>query len=197
MEMPRSFASSSLFGEGEDMLISGGRKAMVHAGLEIVGEGKPPVVLREDSFTETRFTAVNVLTPSVVEDHGAENYWLAGEDGWFVLDLKGHAGPVDMLELVNTHNGQWQNWAAKEIRVHLSDSSDGPWELVVDETLEDSRLQTDPLPLQTFHFPERSAQFVRFKNVSGWGDGAGLSFFAVKHSGEPFQPVPNQLTLAY
>ena len=50
MKNNRTKASSSLFGEGDDMLITGGRSLgdwdggpITHTVLEIVGTGKPPV----------------------------------------------------------------------------------------------------------------------------------------------------------
>ena len=152
-----------------------------------------PTVVGENSLNKAKWGAAKLLTRSQVEvnaGHGG-NYWLGptGGEGQFVLDLAGHAGPLDLVELVNTHNGQYRNWAMKEFKVFLSDSSEGPWEEVVHQTLEDSRQQSDPLPLQTFPFTERSAKFVRFKAISHYGRGAGLQYFAVKHSGEfQFEP---------
>ena len=167
------------------MLVSGGLTLLdiVHKTSEIVGDGKPPFVVEGSSFSN-KYGIAKLLTLSEVEDRDEGNYWLAGDQWMFVLDLAGHAGPVDTVELVNTHNGVRRNWAMKEFKVSLGDSSSGPWEEVVHQTLEDSTQQTDPLPLQTFSFPERSAKFVLFQAFSAWGDGAGLQYFAVKHIGE-------------
>ena len=145
-------------------------------------EGNPPFVVSENN-NGVEFGAGSVLTLSEVEIFG-RNYWLAeyGEDGEFVLDLAERAGPLNAVELVNTHNADYKNWATKEFKVFLGNSSSGPWEEVVHQTLEDSTQQTDPLPLQTFSFPERSAKFVLFQAFSAWGEGAGLQYFAVTHS---------------
>ena len=148
MERDRKSAGSSLYGEGDDMLISGGQTLndtvdIVDETIEIVGEGKPdssPVtVVREDSLSE-HFGAANLLYWTQVENHGEGNYWLSAEAGEFVLDLGGLSGSLDLVELVNTYNGEYRNWAMKEFKVFLSGtSSAGPWEKVVHQTLADSR----------------------------------------------------------
>ena len=62
-------------------------------------------------------------------------------------------------------------------------SETGPWQQVLDETLEDSREQSDPLPLQTFNFNPVTARFAKFKLISYWGDGGGLQYFTIKQTG--------------
>ena len=54
---------------------------------------------------------------------------------------------------------------------------------MLDETLEDSRQQSDPLPLQTFNFDPVTARFAKFKLLSYWGNGGGLQYFTIKQSG--------------
>ena len=113
----------------------------------------------------------------------AKNFWLAPDkqdNAEFVLDL-GCEKTVNQVQLVNTHNGKGRDRSMKEFKVFLSDSSEGPWEEVVHQTLEDSRQQADPLPVQTFSFSERTAQFVKFNQISYYGNGGGLQFFAVKN----------------
>ena len=127
------------------------------------------------------FSVSQLLTNSPVELHG-ENYWLAPhgqQSAEFVLDL-GCSKQVNMVELVNTHNAEYRNRGTKEFKVFVSESSEGPWEQVVHQTLEDSRNQPDPLPLLTFPFHDLKARFVKFNQISFHGDGGGLQYFAIK-----------------
>ena len=64
--------------------------------------------------------------------------------------------------------------------VCFSLSENGPWKQVLDKTLEDSRNQNDPLPLQAFNFNSVTARYVKFKLLSYWGYGGGLQYFNVK-----------------
>ena len=64
----------------------------------------------------------------------------------------------------------------------FSISEAGPWVQILDRTLEDSRTQNDPLPLQTFNFNSVSAKYVKFKLISYWGKGGGLQYFNLKKS---------------
>ena len=141
----------------------------------------------EGDFFSDAWGLHHLLTNSPLEIFG-ENYWLAPDhqdqdSAEFVLDL-GCEKTVNMVELVNTHNGHPRDRSMKEFKVFLSsNSSDGPWEEVLHQTLEDSRQQADPLPLQTFPFTERTARFVKFNQISYYGNGGGLSYFAVRRSG--------------
>ena len=124
------------------------------------------------------------MTWSEEEDPDTGNYWLnSHQGGEFYLEFGGEPRPFDMVELVNTHNAQHRDWAMKEFKVGLWDEDEGSYVEVVHQTLEDSRQQTDPLPVQTFSFPERKAKYVFFKTISYYGLGGGLQYFAVKHSG--------------
>ena len=60
-----------------------------------------------------------------------------------------------------------------------TDSPLGPWKKVLQETLEDSRQQKDPLPLQEFTFPKHAGRYVKFEEVSYYGRGGGLQFFDI------------------
>merc|ERR1719510_2513211 len=155
-----------------------------------VTSGCPEVsVVRGDHGTwthhghpEDTWAVASLLTKAPQEIHGENsNYWKA-PDGQnraeFVLDL-GCKMTVNLVELVNTHNGHCRDRSMKEFKVFLSDSSEGPWEQVVHQTLEDSRQQEDPLPVQKFSFSERAAQFVKFNQISYYGHGGGLQYFAV------------------
>ena len=64
----------------------------------------------------------------------------------------------------------------------FSISETGPWKQVLDGTLDDSRQQNDPLPLQTFNFDPETARFAKFKLLSYWGSGGGLQYFKIKKS---------------
>ena len=140
-------------------------------------------MVTEDSYPDrpnVTFSVTNLLINAPLEIFG-ENYWLApnGQDSAeFVLDL-GCEKTVNLVELVNTHNAQHRQRSMKEFKVFLSDSSTGPWEEVVHQTLEDSRQQEDPLPVQTFSFSERTARFVKFNQISYYGSTGGIQYFAV------------------
>ena len=126
------------------------------------------------------FYVTNLLTNAPQEIIGG-TLWLAPnlqDSAEFVLDL-GCEKTVNMVELVNTHAGRFRDRSMKEFKVFLSsDSPDGPWEEVVHQSLEDSRQQPDPLPLQIFPFTERTAKFVKFNQISYYGDGGGLQYFS-------------------
>ena len=156
-------------------------------------------MVREDSYPSypdrgLTFSVRNLLTNA--REIFGKNYWLAPdkqESAEFVLDL-GSEKTVSMVELVNTHNGYHRDRSMKEFKVFLSsDSSDGPWEEVVHQTLEDSRQQADPLPLQTFPFTERTARFVKFNQISYYGNGGGLQYFTVTSTNYTM-PTTNTIT---
>lgn len=131
------------------------------------------------------FSATKLLTNGRVELH-QENYWLAPQQSAaeFVLDL-GCNKIVNMVELVNTHNGNHRDRSSKEFKVSISHYPAGPWSSVVYESLEDSRDQEDPLPVLTFPFStdtEVTARFVKFNLISWYGEGGGLQYFGVKKS---------------
>ena len=74
-------------------------------------------------------------------------------------------------------------------------SKSGPWKKVVEETLEDSRQQKDPLPLQEFSFPVHAGRYVKYEGVAHYGAGGGLQFFNIIHSTscEVPEPEPEEL----
>ena len=134
-----------------------------------------------DGHPEDTWAVAKLLTKAPLEIEG-ENYWVAPwqqDSAEFVLDL-GCKKTVNLVELVNTHSEQYRSRSMKEFKVFLSDSLEEPWEEVVHQTLEDSRQQADPLPVQTFSFSERTAKFVKFNQISYYGDGGGLQYFALK-----------------
>ena len=134
------------------------------------------------------FSAKKLLTNSPVEKGPSPsshiNYWLAPnykDEAEFVLSL-GCEQTVNLVELVNTHNGFARDRATKELKVFIQPSY-GAWQEVLHTTLEDSRQQADPLPLQTFPIKESKAKYVKFQQISKYGSiGGGLQYFAVKHN---------------
>lgn len=149
-----------------------------------------------EDIPEDSFAVEKLLTNSNLEIFG-ENYWLA-EDGSraeFVLDL-GCEKIVALVELVNTRSGHHENRGTKQFSVSLSQNSEAPWEEVLQATLEDPRdQQTDPLPLQTFSFPEVSARFVKFNLSSWYGWGGGLQYFSVKEAAGEDLPMASPLVV--
>ena len=145
-----------------------------------------------DCCPEDAFAVKKLLTKGAVEVHH-ENYWLAphGKPAEFVLDL-GCNKIVNVVKLVNTHNGDHRDRSSKEIKVSISSSRAGPWSQVLHETLEDSRKQSDPLPVLSFPIyneddgeEEFTARFVKFNLISWYGGGGGLQYFAVKKGEKP------------
>ena len=59
-------------------------------------------------------------------------------------------------------------------------SENGPWKIVLQKTLDDSRNQIDPLPLQEFSIAPTQGRFVKFELVSYYGHGGGLQYFDMK-----------------
>ena len=62
-------------------------------------------------------------------------------------------------------------------------SEDGPWNLILQKSVDDSRQQTDPLPLQEFSIPSTQGRFVKFELVSFYGNGGGLQYFNINNNG--------------
>ena len=65
----------------------------------------------------------------------------------------------------------------------LSETEDGPWKMVLQTTLDDSRKQTDPLPEQEFSIAPTQGRFVKFELVSFYGNGGGLQYFNINNKG--------------
>ena len=68
--------------------------------------------------------------------------------------------------------------SSKDIQVFVSTSLGGAWELVIEDRLEDSRTQTDPLPVLEFEFQTRTVRYILFKLISYYGNGGGLQYFS-------------------
>ena len=74
-------------------------------------------------------------------------------------------------------------FCVSQLNILSSEKENGPWTKAVESTLEDSRNQKDPLPLQTFYFKAQEAQFVRVRAKSFYGNGAGLQFLQLTERG--------------
>ena len=129
------------------------------------------------------FAIKNAFNKSSTET-ALKNYWLGPDNkpASFLLKL-GCGRTVNMIELVNTHNGKLKDRSMKEFKVSLSMTEKGPWEEVVHRKLRDSRNHTDPLPVQVFSFNGRNAKFLKFDMLSFYGKGGGLQYFASHYSG--------------
>ena len=66
---------------------------------------------------------------------------------------------------------------------HSDKSEDGPWKMVLQKTLDDSRKHIDPLPLQEFSITSTKGRFVKFELVSYYGLGGGLQYFNINNNG--------------
>jgi hypothetical protein len=65
-------------------------------------------------------------------------------------------------------------------RLSVSQSETGPWHNVLETTLEDSRQQMDPLPLQVIYLQSKViGQFVKFELLEWYGQGGGLQYFDI------------------
>ena len=68
-----------------------------------------------------------------------------------MLDLV-ESKTLNTLELVNTHDGPVRGRCTKDFQVFLGQTIDGPWQQIINSSLEDTRWHTDPLPLKKFSF---------------------------------------------
>ena len=149
----------------------------------------------------SKYVAVeNLLTWSKkeVNDGKNTNYWMARKLGTFILNL-GCVQNFEEIQLVNFHNGDARNRSTKRFRhqnyklinwdvlnnfdlfrIYVGESETGPWKLVLDQGLPDSRKEKDPLPLQIFSLTERSsAQFLKFDCYEYRGYSCGLQYFDI------------------
>ena len=100
------------------------------------------------------------------------------EPGEFILDL-GEATQVDGIELQNL-GPLMTDRHAKEIKVFLSDSEDGPWEEIISEVLPDTRNDKEDLPI--LHFATRGqtlGQYLKCQILSNYGTYGGLHYFGL------------------
>jgi len=131
------------------------------------------------------------------EELGFEGYWLAPTQSIasFIINL-GCQQNIGALKLVNTHNQHLRDRSTKEFRLSLSMKESGPWTKVLEKSLDDSRQQPDPLPVQVFPlergtedllpFQEESfvAQYLKFDLLDWYGLGGGLQYLEIQNERE-------------
>ena len=120
----------------------------------------------------------------LLETDQSSNYWLAengrkGADTNFVISL-GCRKTVVGVNLRNTHNnGNWDR-SAKEFKILGSINENGPWEELLQESLEDSRSQNPPPVLQFIFANSASVEFIQFQLLDFWGNyGGGLQYLGI------------------
>ena len=115
-------------------------------------------------------------------------YWLAPADtnASFVLDL-GCSRVVDGFTLKNTRNAHHNDRGLKRFSIALSNSTDGPWQTVLEESLLDARNSSCNVPLSLFsialnHSEEvRTAKAIKLQVISWFGEGAGLQYLDIHY----------------
>ena len=136
-----------------------------------------------------RFKAANIFTleTDFWESGGVSNYWLAehgkvGEDQGFIVDL-GCTKMVSGVKLRNTHNAHKRDRSTKTFRLLGSLNSNGPWQELLNENLEDSRQQNPPPVQQLMFCAPVAIHFIKFELLEFWapgtgGEGGGLQYLA-------------------
>ena len=143
-----------------------------------------PEVVQSTGFGST-YPASSVLILGEEDgtlDSGKENYWLAenykttGQGFALKLDICKRSIAGIQLKNIGGHRRTYR--ATKEYNVSGSLRKDGPWKLLVQGQLNDTRDKHAPLVNFTFEEPAE-IQFLRFELVSYWGySGGGLQYFA-------------------
>ena len=81
-------------------------------------------------------------------------------------------------KIKNKGKGQKPDWSSKGFRVSGSKNENGPWEILVEDELDDNRGKI-PASLLDFTFKKPvEIQFLKFDLVSYWDQGGGLQYFA-------------------
>ena len=112
------------------------------------------------------------------------NFWLAEQAGWsktgqgFTLRVDTCIRLIEGCQVKNLGAGRHTQTAAKGFRVSGSVNMGGPWKILLEDELADTRGK--PAPLINFTFEEPvEIQFLKFDLVSFWGThGGGLQYFA-------------------
>ena len=126
------------------------------------------------------FIVDNLLKKSKTEKWGDKSYWLAPylmDEAEFILSL-GEKLRVDGVELVNTRNGEARDRSMKDFMIFVGDNADGPWYHILNETLPDGRMEEDPMPIHSFGTLGLKGSYVKFQQLSYYGLGGGLNYFA-------------------
>ena len=111
------------------------------------------------------------------------SFWLAedlraGPGQGFTLYL-GCNKTVEGVMLRNTHGAKWRDSGTNRFKILGSLNEDGPWQELLEESLEDSRHQ-DPPPVEQFVFSQPSVvSFIKFELLDYWDTGGGLQYFSV------------------
>jgi hypothetical protein len=115
-------------------------------------------------------------------------YWLAPAHTVASLNLDlGCVRVIDRLTLKNTRNAHVNNRGLKQFSVSLSNSTSGPWRVVLTGSLPDARQRNDTcdVPLTTFELntsmteKEKTGRALKLEVMSWYGDGAGLQYLLV------------------
>ena len=129
----------------------------------------------------TLYPATNVLA---LEGTGQRyDFWLSenfkkGTDQRFVVSL-GCSKTVKGVTLRNTNNGGVGDRSTKHFRILGSNNENGPWEELLEESLEDTRRE-NPQPVLEFTFANpASVEFIQFQMLDFWGIGGGLQYLSI------------------
>ena len=144
------------------------------------------VVVQNTSHSNRYFPASSVLI--LGEEDGKltsnkYNFWLAEQKKTtgqgFTIKVDTCPRLIAGCQIKNKGNGNnWNDWLTREFRVKGSLNKDGPWEILLEDELVDTRGK--PASLLNFTFEELvEIQFLKFELVSYWGGwGGGLQYFA-------------------
>ena len=149
-----------------------------HPGCK--GPLKPKVIQSTDF--DKRFPASSVLFLGETGDmRENDNFWLAERfktiGQGFTLKLDNCTRIITGCLIKNLGLGSGGR-ATKKFKVSGSLNKSGPWKILVQDQLSDTRRLRDA-QMSNFTFGEPvEIQFLKFDLVSYWGHGAGLQYFA-------------------
>merc|ERR1712130_779086 len=118
-------------------------------------------------------------------------YWLAPANtrSSIILDL-GCTQVIEGLTMKNTRNAYENDRGLNRFTIAVSNTTRGPWRIVLEEQLPDVRNSSCNVPLVNFSLPAqlsqeaRTASAVKLHVVSWYGSGAGLQYLKI-HSQQP------------
>ena len=156
--------------------------------LECAGPLSPEVV--QSTALSSRYPASNVLILGETDanlGNGKYNFWLAGINGWrgFILRIDYCKRLIAGFQIKNLGKGCCRVSATDQFQIGGSTKENGPWKILADYHLDDTRGK--PAPLLNFTFDEPvEIQFIYFELVSywpgvtdpSWGNRGGLQYFA-------------------
>ena len=111
-------------------------------------------------------------------DNGKYNYWETKTIGQgFILRIGYCKRLIAGFQIKNVGKGANRHYATDQFQIFGSTNENGPWKMLADYHLADTR--SKPAPLLNFTFDEPvEIQFIKFELVSYWGNGGGLQYFA-------------------